>query len=425
MPELLKRFSAAFTVVCLFATGCESGEQFYFPADAAPQSRALRIYSNPYEAVDWLNDRRLIAQHHDHVSRIEFILAYDKAGYDVVSLMDYSGNPSMPHARRERLWPPDRWVATSQMPYLNSIELFLPNAEEVGIKGEPLRHVTSPFLTTYIEGASDAQSPRLPNQYRSLDELFSLVRSLDGYPCLAHPWNYKFQHFRLRLGDSYCVEIYSAFAEMQKERGSPYFSRVDRNRTVIDGWDEALQENQSVFGIAVNDHAGPQMAAGTISNRVRDSGKIVVIAKAATLEAYKEAFTAGSFFAVRDYGETKNRHPEIHSIVVGDGFVFLETLAAVKWIAQGREVASTPVLSLESVPAGARYVRAEVSDDSGSTVYTQAFAIRPVGDVDGDYEVSSADEERCRTLAVDSARVHVSACQAAGWLPGRAYPGNR
>jgi hypothetical protein len=403
--------------VTVLVAGCESGEGFYIPVDAELPPRALRIYSNPYEAVDWANDRRLIAQHHDHVARIELILAYDAAGYDVVSLMDYSGNPLLPWARRERLWPPDRWVAPSQMPYMQNLELILPNAEEVGINGVPMRHVTSPFLTTYIEGAPDLHSTLLPNQYRTLEEMFAVIRSLGGFPCIAHPWNYKFHHFR-SLEGSYCIEIYNAFAEMQRERGtSPYFSSMDRNQFLVSVWDSALEENPYVLGIAVNDHVGPHNQSSTLSNKVRDSGKIVVIAKEATLDAYRKAFTDGSFFAVRDFGEAKSLYPEIQSIAVEDSFVFLETSAAVNWISQGRVVASGPTLYFSDLPEDARYARAEVSSADGSIVYTQAFAVAAVGDVDGDQSVTSDDVRICRALTPDSRPVHWNACRAAGWLP--------
>lgn len=402
-------------LACAFLAGCESDESFYIPVEAEPEPRSLRVYGNPYEDVDWTNDLRLLAQHHDHVARIEFILAYDAAGYNVVSLMDYSGNPLLPWALKERLWPPDRWVAASQMPYMQNIQLFLPNAEEVGIQGVPLKHATSPFLTTYIEGAPASDAPLLPNQYRTLEEMFALVRSLGGFPCLAHPWNYRFHHRSVE--GSYCLEIYSAFAEMQKERGiGAFFTSVDRNEMLMRAWDNALRENQSVLGIAVNDHIGPQNLSSTISTKVRDSGKIVVLSKAATLEAYKKAFTSGSFFAIRDFGDTKNLYPEIHSVAVEDTFVFLDTLGTVSWIAEGSVVATGQTLLLKDLPPGARYVRGEVSGADGSTVYTQAFTLRPIGDVDGDFAVNSADAAICDALTTDSELKLVNACRAAGLI---------
>jgi len=56
--------------------------------------------------------------------------------------------------------------------------------------------------------------------------------------------------------------------------------------------------------------------------------------------------------------------------------------------------------------ASSGYVRAEITDGDGSVVYTQAFVIRPVGDVDGDRAVDRGDAILCEstepgTLAPD------------------------
>jgi hypothetical protein len=149
-----------------------------------------------------------------------------------------------------------------------------------------------------------------------------------------------------------------------------------------------------------------------VSNKVRDSGKIVVLAKAVTLAAYREAFEAGRFFAVRDYGEVKHQYPKVHSIVAEDGYVYAETAETVKWIANGEVVGEQPMLRLKNLPYGVRYVRAEIADAVGSTVYTQAFVVRPWGDVDGDYDVDSDDEEPCVPGASSPTDVARNACAA-------------
>jgi hypothetical protein len=367
----------------------------------------VRIYSSPYENVDWSSDLRLTSQHHDHIgTRADAILAYDAAGYDVVSLMDYSGNAELPHALRQRLWPVDQWVSRALSSQLKSIKLFLPNAEEVGIgpkpPGDPARHATSPFLKSYIEGPrrpldASVELPLQPNQYRDLEQLFALIRSQGGFPCLAHPFDYSFR--LLDLGDSYCLEIHNAQLAAWREKGLPAFSGVDRNLQIVETWDDVLGRNQRVFAIAVNDHFGPQLPQGVVSERVRDSGKILVLAKDTTLEAYQAAFLAGSFFAVRDFGTVKNQYPVIHSIDVDETFIYIETVGRVKWVSQNDVVGEGPYLSFDRLKYGARYVRAEISQDDGSIVYTQAFAVRPVGDADGDYDIDSADSEMCRAIA--------------------------
>jgi hypothetical protein len=165
---------------------------------------------------------------------------------------------------------------------------------------------------------------------------------------------------------------------------------------LVTAWDRVLIANQRVLGIAVNDHFGPYAAPGIVSNRVRDSGKIVVLAKSATLAAYRSAFEAGSFLAVRDFGETKNRYPTVHSITVDNDYVFIETSHEVTWIADGNVVGNDPLLRYATLAGGIRYLRAEVYDSDASKVYTQAFTVRPVGDVDGDYDVDSADQAICQ-----------------------------
>jgi hypothetical protein len=424
LPDRLKDFAVAIAVAVASATiaGCESGDPFAVADDSTQAigraSFPVRVYTNPYEDVDWSTDRRLLSQHHDHVARrLDWILAYDAAGYDVLSLMDYSGSAQLSYALRERPWPASGWVPQSMTRLFKNIELFLPNAEEVGIAGAPMKHATSPFMMSYVEGA-DAPAPGvqalplLPNQYRSVEELFTLVRSLGGFPCLAHPWNFDFRN--LNLGDSYCVEIYNAQADQLRERGVlSYYTVVDRNQAVVRAWDDVLLKNQAVFAIAVNDHVGPG-AFVTVSDKVRDSGKIVVLAKAATLPAYEQAFRAGSFFAVRDYGEIKGRFPTVHSITVTETFIYIETTAAVTWIADGQVVGKEPLLLYADLPSDAHYLRAEVAGPDGSTVYTQAFGVRPVGDVNGDANVDENDLALCEsaaTLGTESATV-LRACAA-------------
>jgi hypothetical protein len=394
--------------------GCESGQDSLGDSANVP---TMRLYESPYEEVDWSQDLRLTAQHHDHIGmRVDGILAYDNAGYDVVSLMDYSGNVDLPYARRQRMWPLDQWVSTALRSNLKNIKLFIPNGEEVGTErktpGDPSKHATSPFLTTYIEGAAKtpADAPELPllaNQYRSLEQMFSLINSLGGFPCIAHPYDYRYTN--LDLGTSYCVEIYSAHAEVNRERGMEFYTQIDRNIATVQTWDEVLMRSQRIFGIGVNDHYGPQATRAPISEKVRDSGKILVLAKEVSLAAYERAFRRGSYFAVRDFGAVKNRYPKVHSITTTDDSIYLETVDRVVWIANGAVVGESPLLSVRDLPYGTRYARAEVTNNDGSVVYTQAFSIRPSGDVDGDYDVDAEDVALC-AAAVSPA--HRRACAA-------------
>lgn len=397
---------------CILLSACESEDN--------PTFTGLRVYESPYSDVDWSRDSRLLAQHHDHIGADPTgILAYDAAGYDVVSLMDYSGNPRLRHALRERLWPPEDWVAPWALSSLKNIKFFIPNGEEIGISpgviDGVLRHSTSPFVAKYIEGVIDADNSSADDiaaagQYRSFAEMFTLIRTLGGTPCLAHPWNY--QYDQEQYGDQFCTEIYSAFAAAQQAIGEPYYTGRDRNKALLENWDRALIKNQHIFGIAVNDHFGPSSRMGNVTAGIRDSGKILVMAKSATPEAYKTAFNQGAFLAIRDTGLVKGDYPKVYSIAVEDTLIFIETGAHVRWIANGELIGGNPLLLYEDLRPGTRYVRAEVYFDNGNTVYTQAFVIRPVGDADGDYDLDRYDDEICRAVraATELDPLRIKAC---------------
>lgn len=377
----------------VIAVGCHNTSE--------PTYEHLRIYESPYADVDWANDRRLKAQHHDHIgTRPSRIPAYDRAGYDALSLMDYSGNTELPHALTYRLWPPEQWVPSSVSSTLVNVKFFIPNAEEVG--GE--QHASSPFLTQYIEWYRQGSGPKQSWQYTSMDEMFALIRSGGGFPCLAHPWRYAYERYE----GSFCVEIYSAYSAAQAvEPGAT----ENGNQLLLQRWDIALALNQRIWGIAVNDHYGPYLPVGSVAEEIRDSGKIIVLSRAATLDAYREAFARGAILAVRDIGSIKDRYAAIRSIEVGDTFVHIEAQGTVRWVANGFTLATTATLDYESLPPNVRYVRAEV-ESGGTVVYTQAFTVRPIGDVDGDYDVDEQDQAICASVS----RSEITPPQAAACL---------
>lgn len=354
---------AAAVLVLLLCNACDDQEDDEI---AVP----VRVSYNPYAEVDWALDLRLKAQHHDHVgNRPEMILAYDRAGYDVVSLMDYSGNPAMSYSWTERIWPPERFVPKWVMDSLVNVKLFVPNAEEIGIRA----HLTSPFLTTYIEGGSDQAPWKVEWQYSSMEEAFDVIRNYDGIPCIAHPWTVSYTTIK----GTFCVEIYTAFAAAGSTYLKvPWFQGRDPDE-LVKAWDYALQYNQRIWGIAVNDHFGPQHR-GSLPDDIIDSGKILVLAKEATLRAYRDAFERGAFFAIEDRGAIKDQYPQVFSIRT-DGYssIIIDSSGAVVWKSHGQIVGEGPVLDLQTLPHKARFVRAEIRSESG-VVYTQPFSLRPV-----------------------------------------------
>ena len=173
------RLSAALTLTLTVAVWLQ-------PAGPVPRAQAglQRIAANPYADTDWQHDIRLKAQFHDHVkTEPARILAYDQAGYDVVSLMHYSGSAWLENSWKERRWPPADWLSPDLLDNLQNIRFFISNAEEVGPQ-----HFLSPFLTEYIEYLPPGSAgEKQPYQYSSVNEGMELIRSLGGLPFLAHP----------------------------------------------------------------------------------------------------------------------------------------------------------------------------------------------------------------------------------------------
>lgn len=369
------------------------------PLPAVATQKVIVGY-NPYEDVDFSGHARLLGQHHDHAGVTQSrLLAYDAAGYNVLGLQDYSGNPRFSYAWTQRRWPPDKWLPKAFMAQLKNIELFLPNAEEVGI---PEFHATSSFARTYIESAPDTDQPREAWQYKTNTEMLQLIRAGGGVPCLAHP-------FEPLVDTNYfakipCVEVYSAYAEAMKDQGVAFYTSRDRRRVMLDNWDRLLRENPRVLGIAVNDHFGPDTPPfQKISPRTVDSGKVQVFVHEATLQAYENAFRRGAFFAIVDQGEAKGAFPFVRDIVVEREGIYIDTDATVQWITNFGPVAQGNLLALDTLPERTTYARAEISNSAG-TVYTQAFTIVAIRDAPDD-DVKDADPWGCRSpaaIAVES-----------------------
>jgi len=358
-------------------------------SDGAPIYFDLRIYESPYQEVDWAGDLRLKAQHHDHTAAMPArILAYDRAGYQVLSLMDYSGRPSADYSWRERIWPPEAYLPPAILEQLNTLTILIPNAEEIGVD----EHATSPFLTAYLEGLESQGAGQNNWQYRNYKELLVAIRANGGIPCIAHPW---YSDLTGYARDAACVEVYSAYAEAMRHAGRPEYSGNDRNEELLHTWDKMLDSNERIVGIAVNDHAGPYMAEGALPARIRDSGKIIVLAREATLDSYREAFGRGAVIAIRDAGETKDQYPTVRSVLTDADGASIDVDGEVRWVARDGVIATGPEFDRTSLPPNARWVRAEIRDSSTSIQYLQAFVVRPVGDVDGDYDIDNNDSLIC------------------------------
>jgi len=367
----------------------------------------LRVYRDPYRDVGWNSSLRLLTQLHDHVAAdTAGIKAYDAAGYQVVSLMDYSGVPSLIYPRRERLWPPERFFSSAFRGRLSNIDLFLPNGEEIGFE-----HLTSPFLETYIEKWEPYWRPRRePYQYQSTQEAIELIGRSGGLAFVAHPWGREDAYLYFR--DYSGVEIYSAYAAVQQRVGENWRigGHANANEVMLRLWDKILMRRPNVLGVAVNDHYGPASSLAP-GDTLKDSGKILVLAPDATLSAVRRAIEAGAFLAIRDFGVDKGQYPEVRSIEVSSHYVHIDTDGEVRWISQGGQVATGSRIHFNRLTSG--YLRAEIWNAHGSVVFTQPFVLRPVGDANGDGDVDRGDMELCMDPSPELSPVTLlDACEA-------------
>jgi len=360
------------------------------------QKQELRVWRNPYRDVLWDSDIALLAQHHDHVAaKTTALRAYDAAGYAVVGLQDYSGVPALAYTLKYRIWPPEAFVAADVLGSFANLKLLLPNAEEVG---NGALHATSPFLTEYVEFVAPGQARDLAKQqYSTEQELGELVTRLGGFPIMAHPWDpqNEYQGYTRYRG----MEVYNAFAEVMRRRGTEYYVTQDRNAVMRSKWDITMRDRPETIGIAVNDHFGPDASLPADFADLKDSGKVVVFARDSSLAAYRTAFERGALLAVQDRSVPKGGWPQVARIGVVGTSITVATAARVRWIVDGAPDRESPTLDVATLRAGTRVVRAEVFDGDGSVVYTQGFAVRPVGDVDGDYDVDRDDRRLCARIA--------------------------
>jgi hypothetical protein len=341
-------------------------------AAAAPTPPAnYRVSANPYAAVDWAAGPRLKVQLHDHVGvDTSGLRAYDRAGYDAMSLMTYSGAPVLPYAWTARRWPPDQWLPATFLVGLGRIRWFIPNGEEVGEA-----HVISPYLTQFITRDGGMVGTIPPDAiYTSTQGCIDAILRYGGLAFVAHPWVPAADLLPLR--DYTGIEIYSAFAKYKDEVVRDSIGLLgEREKLLLAAWDSLLIRNPAVFGIAVNDHYGPAAKVADLPATIRDSGKIIAFASDWTELALREALRTGRFIAVADLGAVKDRYPALAGITITDSTLTLATGDAVRWIGGGRPLAEGASLRLAGLPAGLTYARAEIRNAEGSVVFTQAFRL--------------------------------------------------
>ncbi len=341
--------------------------------------KAYTITYDPYKDVDWDRCHLALAQHHDHMGRlsIERIKAYDRAGYNVIVAMDYAGKRSGGNAYCDyRLWPVHKYLAgfdsdEQVLATLNNIKLFIPAMEEIGC-----HHMTSPFLTTYIElWEPDYCETQQIWHYQSSQQCIDLINKFGAMAVIAHPIEKVSTYMGLQGYRG--IEIVNAYFYRKRllEKDSPDCPNyLEHFRSV---WDYLLTyKDTKIWGFAVNDWYGPYRED---EQAWIDSGKILVMISEYSLEEYRAALENGRFFSIHDRAEQrrdKNKYPIILDIIADKNSIFIDTDGTVNWIANGQKIAEASAIDLKELPLtmSYRYVRAEIINEYG-TVFTQPWSV--------------------------------------------------
>jgi hypothetical protein len=106
---------------------------------------------------------------------------------------------------------------------------------------------------------------------------------------------------------------------------------------------------------------------------------MIVMLRNITLDEYRDSIRKGSFFSIHDWGkgvENKGRYPTVASIVVSDRAIHIDTDGEVAWIADGKKVAESNTLDLDTLSHNTvhGYIRAEISNLYGR-VFTQPWTL--------------------------------------------------
>jgi hypothetical protein len=340
------------------------------------KNKVCAISYDPYKNVDWNQWHRALAQHHDHMGRLSLdrIKAYDRAGYNVIVPLDYAGKLSGGTAYcNYRLWPVYRYLSgfnsdQAVLATLNNIKLFIPAMEEIGC-----HHITSPFLTTYIELWEPAYcGTRQQWHYQTSQQCIDLINQYGGMAIIAHPTENT--NYYLNLQNYKGIEIVNAHYYRLWLLGQ---SQLNYNEHFQAVWDQLLtNKDTQIWAFAVNDWWGPW---NNSDEAFIDSGKIMVMLPSFTLADYRRCLEQGCFFAIHDCGvgrQNKCKYPIISSITASSHSITINTDGQVSWIANGQRIAQGAFLNLTDFPPDTdyKYVRAEISNAYG-TVFTQPWTL--------------------------------------------------
>ena len=395
------------------------------------------VSNNPYRNVNFSTTQRCMAQLHDHVKTVDRIAPYDAAGYCAITWMDYAGNYSTkcsatqvglgnctdeqigqrletrlglfdpPATATGRPWPAEDNGATNPAS-LTSIDFYIPGMEDLGLTeaNGSTAHGHSTFMTEYIEAAGCSScgldgAPVRPaatvppeNQYTDNRSLINLINAKGGFAIFNHPSLGTIGTDEPPIGWM-GIEIVNTFMALRDDVSlSGISNRLSNARGY---WDAALESRSArIWAVAVNDNYGPYKdlcgAAGQpacTSTQVPnpllasdlDQGKIEVLLTSKDLTTFEAAFRQGAFFAVHENENavTKGAYPQVTNITVTTSDITITTTAGtetITWIGNGSTISgANATINLRTLPAGTKYVRAEINDGAGRTLYTQPFEL--------------------------------------------------
>jgi hypothetical protein len=345
-----------------------------------PDSQALdvvryppKLANNPYAVLDSGGGHRaFLVQLHDHPgTSIGRLRKFTEKGYDVASLMDYSGVLDRPGVWPSLRWPPADHIRVDSLRTLGDLAL-IPSAEHVAYQ-----HIVVPFVSRWIGRSETGATIADSLSCSSSRDCLGKFNKQGALPIIAHPWTDDIAGIRALL-PFYGIEMYSAFAAARVETGDSFFVSQDRVAQLERVWDSVLVVDSRVVGVAVSDHFGAYNESTAISRRILDSGRSVILSTSASLEDLKDAMAARRVYAVVDFRQDKRPRLDVPRLTVRTDTLLVPGSWTVTWrtgsgvLYQGNRLV---LREFEPSRFRGRYVRFVASLGDSVRVYSQALGI--------------------------------------------------
>lgn len=374
---------------------------------------------NPYSGVDWQSVLYVTTGLHEHANTSLEVTEMDDAGFGAMAFMHYCGywddsSGAFTGMGPPRQYPPSDFGAPA-LSSLTNIKAYIRGCEELGLRSTTTltAHIFGLGMTEYIEGEGcDACGPSsedvgptsgVPSDrlYDSNQELIDLILALGGFPILAHP----------SIGDAKNATGWRAVefnTYMQLRDEANYLGESDRIATVRDIWDTALDtRNTRIWGVGTGDQYGAFRAVnfdgddeikGGSGGQIPDptdarhigQWQTITLVDTITEPKVTDAVRNGVMFVCHEDNTvlTKGSCPDVAVEATSSRITVTAGGGTVSWYANpsttgtmdtpvsGRSLGSGSSLNLSGLASDLTYVRFEVDDGSGTTVYSQPFSLR-------------------------------------------------